>query len=59
MSRDSLDNQMSTLNISVGNDPVVVLRDTGWSGIVIKRNLVKEEQSTGKIGYVITVGCTY
>ena len=29
-------------------------RDTGCSGVIVKRELITEEQRTGKIGYVIT-----
>ena len=49
---------MSTLYKLVGNEPVVVLRDTGCSGVIVKKDLVKEEQLTGKVGYVMTVACT-
>ena len=47
--------QLPTSNGLVENKPVVVLRDTVCSGVKVKRDLVKEEQLTGKVGYVMTV----
>ena len=41
-----------------GNKSVTVLRDTGCPGVIVKRELVTEEQLTGKIEYVITVART-
>ena len=54
----SLDNQMPTSNGLVENQLVVVLRDTECSGVIVKRDLVKKEPLTGKIGYVMTVART-
>ena len=42
----------------VGNKSVTVFRDTGCSGVIVKRDLVAEEQLTGKVGYIITVART-
>ena len=42
----------------VGNKLVTVLRDTGCSGVIVKRELVAEEQLTGKVGYIMTVART-
>ena len=42
----------------VGNKSVTVLRDTGCSGVIVKRELVAEEQLTGKVGYIMTVART-
>ena len=51
--------QFSTiLNELVENEPVVVLRDTDCSGVIVKRDLVKEEQLTAQIGYVMLITCT-
>ena len=52
---DSLDNQMPTLNKLVRNEPVIVLRDIGCSGVIVKRDLVKEEQLIGKIDYYVII----
>ena len=48
----SSDSQMPNLNRLVENKPVVVLRDTDSSEVIV-RDLVKEEQLTGKVGYVM------
>ena len=42
----------------VGNKSVTVLRDTGCSGVIVKRELVAEGQLTGKVGYIMTVART-
>ena len=42
----------------VGNKSVTVFRDTGCSGVIVKRELVAEEQLTGKVGYIMTVART-
>ena len=34
------------------------MRDTGCSGVIVKRELVAEEQLTGKVGYIMTVAHT-
>ena len=49
---------MSTSDGLVGNQSVTVLRDTDCSGVIIKKDLEKEEQLTGKIGNVMTVAST-
>ena len=48
---------MPTTNGLVGKKSVTVLRDTGCSGVIVKRELVAR-QLTGKIGYVMMVACT-
>ena len=55
---ENSDNQMPTSNKSVKNKPVTVLRDIDCSGVVMKKDLINEEQLTGKIGYVMTVART-
>ena len=49
---------MPTSDGLIGNKSVTVLRDTGCSGVIVKRELVTEEQLKSKIGYVMTVACT-
>ena len=49
---------MPTSNELVGSEPIVVLKDTCLSGVIVKKNLVKEEQLTGKVGYVMTLART-
>ena len=53
-----LSNQMPTSIGMVGNKSVTVLRDTGCSGVIVKRELVAEEQLTSKVGYIMTVART-
>ena len=36
-------------------DLVTVLRDTNYSGVILKKGLVKKEQLTGKISYTMTI----
>ena len=55
---ESVDNQMPTSDGLIGNKSVTVLRDTGCFGVIVKRELVTEEQLTGKVGYVMTVART-
>ena len=57
---ENLSNQMPTSIGMVGNKSVTVLRDTGCSGVIVKRELVAEEQLTGKVGYtsIMTVART-
>ena len=55
---ENLSNQMPTSIGMVGNKSVTVLRDTGFSGVIVKRKLVAEEQLTGKVGYIMTVART-
>ena len=42
----------------VENKSVSVLRDSGCSGVVIKRDLVTEEELTGRFGYMILIDRT-
>ena len=39
----------------VGNKSVSVLRDTGCSGVVITRDLVTEEELTGRFCYMLLI----
>ena len=55
---ENLSNQMPTSIGMVGNKSVTVLRDTGCSGVILKRELVAEEQLTGKVGYIMAVART-
>ena len=55
---ENLSNQMPTSIGMVGNKSVTVLRDTGCSEVIVKRELVSEEQLTGKVGYIMTVART-
>ena len=49
---------MPILNGLVGNEPAITLRSTGCSAVIVKRDLVKQEQLTGKVGYVMTIAGT-
>ena len=42
----------------VGEKPVDVLRDTGCSGIVVKRELVSEDQFTGDFNVMLLINNT-
>ena len=42
----------------VGEKPVDVLRDTGCSGIVMKRELVSEDQFTGDFNVMLLIDNT-
>ena len=55
---ESLDNQMPTSEGLVGNESVTVLRDIACSGVIVKKNLEKQEQLTDNIGYLMTVART-
>ena len=48
-------NQMPVVPGLVGQTPVEVLRDTGCSGVIVKKALVKEQQLTGAVGYIMTI----
>ena len=48
-------NQMPVVTGLVGETPVEVLRDTGCSGVIVKKALVKEQQLTGAVGYIMTI----
>ena len=39
----------------VGENKVEVLRDTGCSGVIVKRELVKEDNFTGSMSYVMAI----
>ena len=56
---ENLSNQMPTSIGMVGNKSVTVLRDTGCSGEIVKRELVAERQLTGKVGYIMMVTRTF
>ena len=45
---ENLSNQMPTSIGMVGNKSVTVLRDTGCSEVIVKRELVAEEQLTAR-----------
>ena len=42
----------------VGEDVVEVLRDTGCTGVIVRRELVKKKDFTGSMGYVMTIDRT-
>ena len=46
------------LSGKVGGKKVEVLRDTGCSGVIIRRELVDETDFTGKMGHIMTVDRT-
>ena len=52
---ESLDNQMLASDGLVGNKSVTVLKYIGCSGVIEKKDLVKEKQHTSMIEYVMTV----
>ena len=41
-----------------GENVVEVLRDTGCNGFIVRRELVKEDDFTGSMGYVIAIDRT-
>ena len=43
----------------VGESVVEVLRDTGCNGVIVRRELVKENDFTGSMGYAIAIDRTY
>ena len=43
----------------VGGKKMEVLRDTGCSGVIIRRELVDEADFTGKMGHIMTVDRTF
>ena len=55
---ENLSNQMPTSIGMVGNKSVTVLKDTGCSGVIVKRELVAEGQLTCKVEYIMTVART-
>ena len=52
------EDSMPVVTGRVGNKSVSVLRDTGCSGVVIKRDLVTEEELTGRFGYMLLIDRT-
>ena len=46
------------LSGKVGDKKVKVLRDTGCSGVIIRRELVDEADFTEEMGHIMTVNCT-
>ena len=42
----------------MGEDVVQVLRDTGCNGVIVRRELVKEYDFTGSMGYVMAIDRT-
>ena len=55
---ENLNIQMPTSVGMVGNKSVTVLRDSGCSGLIVKKELVAGGQLTGKVGYMMTVSHT-
>ena len=49
---------LPVLSGKVGGKKVEVLRDTGCSGVIIRRELVDEADFTGKVGHIMTVDRT-
>ena len=49
------ENQMPVVTGVVGGKAVQVLRDTGCSGVIIKKSLVEESQFTEEVGYIMTI----
>ena len=45
-------------NLQVGDKKVEVLRDTGCSGVIIRRELVDEADFTGEMVHIMTVDRT-
>ena len=52
------EDSMPVVTGRVRNKSVSVLRDTGCSGVVIKRDLVTEEELTGRFGYMLLIDRT-
>ena len=50
--------KMPVVKGRVGEKPVDVLRDTGCSGIVVKRDLVSEDQFTGEFHVMLLIDNT-
>lgn len=53
-SEDSVKN-MPVVKGKIGEVTVETLRDTGCSGVVVKKALVKDEQLTGEFGYMMLI----
>ena len=50
-----ISSRMPVVTGMVGERKVEVLRDTGCTGVIIKRNLVNEKQFTGEFGHIMTI----
>jgi hypothetical protein len=55
---DSTVRKMPVVRGRVGENIVDTLRDTGCSGVVVRRSLVADEQLTGRIGYMLLIDNT-
>ena len=53
-----LKDKMPVVTGRVEGKTVEVLRDTGCSGVIVRRDLVKEEEITNRTGYMLTVDRT-
>ena len=49
---------MPVLTGKIGSKNVKVLRDTGCSGVIMKRDLVEKDQFTGEVRYIMSVDRT-
>ena len=49
---------MSLATGKVSENVVEVLRDTGCNGVIVRRELVKEDDFTGRMGYVMAIDRT-
>ena len=49
---------LPVLSGKVGDEKVEVLRDTGCSGVIIRRELVDEADFTGEMGHIMTMDRT-
>lgn len=47
--------EMPVVNGNVGTLTVRTLRDSGWSGIIVKRKFVKNHELTGREDYMVLV----
>jgi len=52
------ENRMPVVKGKVGNRSVNVLRDTGCSGVVVKKELVAEDQYTGEYSHMVLIDGT-
>ena len=52
------ENRMPVVKGKVGNTSVNVLRDTGCSGVVVKKELVAEDQYTGEYNHMVLIDGT-
>ena len=50
--------KMPVVRGTVGGNTVSTLRDTGCSGVVVRRSLVADEQLTGQVGYMLLIDNT-